>query len=75
MAGNGPGGLEGSIEIGSGMLRYDQLLGVGDLDRDGHPDLVGRLAATGRLYLLPGRHLRMAARVPVSPGAVTGLLG
>ena len=52
-AGNGPGGLMGARRIASGLGRYTWLVGVGDLDGDGRPDLVGRDSA-GVLWLLPG---------------------
>ena len=51
--GNGPGGLLDPRVVATGTDRYDLLLGVGDLDRDGDPDLVGRAKESRRLYLLP----------------------
>jgi hypothetical protein len=55
LAGNGPGGLTGgrgslSVDLGG----YDWVLSLGDVDRNGRPDLVVREKTTGYLWLLPG---------------------
>ncbi|QNN53637.1 FG-GAP-like repeat-containing protein [Nocardioides mesophilus] len=52
--GNGPGGLTGGQKVGGGSNRYDWMVGAGDVDGDGRPDVIGREAATGDLWLLPG---------------------
>jgi hypothetical protein len=36
------------------MAAYDWVIGAGDVDRDGHADLIVREKATGYLWLLPG---------------------
>jgi hypothetical protein len=49
---------------------------MGDLDRDGHPDLVGRDRSGGQLHLLPGTAGRLGARVAIGSGPLAGdLLG
>jgi hypothetical protein len=45
-----PGGGIKSISLGSGWNSYNALVYAGDLNRDGHPDLVARDSA-GRLWL------------------------
>jgi hypothetical protein len=52
--GNGAGGFQPQSQIGSsGWDSYAQLLGVGDLNRDGHPDLVG-MRPDGTLWFYAG---------------------
>ncbi len=60
--GNGPGGLTGGRTVGSVGRIYDRVVAVGDVNRDGWPDLVGRARATGRMWLLPGSARGFAAR-------------
>jgi hypothetical protein len=51
--GNGPGGLESPVRVGSGFDRYNRIAGVGDLTGDGQADLLGR-AGNGDVWLIPG---------------------
>jgi len=51
--GNGTGGFGDARVIGTGWSRFDALVGVGDMDGAGGPDLVAR-ARSGRLYLYRG---------------------
>ncbi|MEP6855782.1 MAG: VCBS repeat-containing protein, partial [Pedococcus sp.] len=44
----------GHTVVGSGWGGLDQILAVGDFDRDGHPDLVARVASDGALRLYRG---------------------
>ncbi len=66
--GNGPGGLTSGRKIASGMKRYDWVLGTGDLDGNGHSDLLVRAKATGYLWMLPGRTSGVGPRVFVGEG-------
>ena len=52
--GTGRGTLSAPTRTFARFSRLDQLTGVGDLNRDGHNDLVGRDAATDSLRLYPG---------------------
>ncbi len=53
--GNGPGGLTSRVRtVGPRIAAYNWILGLGDVNRDGHADLVTRARATGDLWLLPG---------------------
>ena len=52
--GTGAGGFGATRDLGTGWNDYDALLVAGDWDGDGHPDLMGREAATGDLYLWRG---------------------
>lgn len=56
-AGNGPGGLSGSpvTLTGVNLAPYDWVIGAGDVDRNGRPDLVVRRKSDGTLWLLSGR--------------------
>jgi uncharacterized protein with LGFP repeats len=67
--GNGPGGLTGSpTTVTSSLAGYDWVLSAGDVDRDGHADLVVREKATGYLWLLPGRASGVGARKFLAEG-------
>ena len=55
--------LAARIRIGaSGWNAMREITAVGDLDRDGRPDLVAVQSATGALYLYPGRGAGLGAR-------------
>ena len=66
--GNGPGGLTGSRTLSIDMSRYDQVVGVSDMDLTGHPDLLARVKATGQLVGLPGSATTFGAPVNVGGG-------
>lgn len=69
LAGNGPGGLTGSVRtLRSGMDRYDWVLAVGDITGEGRPDLVVREKATGYLWILPGGSTGFGARQFLADG-------
>ena len=52
--GNGRGGLSTRTQIGRGWHTMNAIVGVGDLNSDGHPDVLAREKATGHLWLYPG---------------------
>ncbi|HQR26541.1 MAG TPA: FG-GAP-like repeat-containing protein [Nocardioides sp.] len=52
--GTGSGGYGTPIKATSLLAARDQVAAVGDLDEDGHNDLVGRVPATGRLDVYLG---------------------
>jgi murein DD-endopeptidase MepM/ murein hydrolase activator NlpD len=52
--GNGRGGFRARVRIGHGWQRMDALVGIGDFNGDGKPDLLARERATGALWLYPG---------------------
>ena len=52
--GNGPGGLSRPSRLPVDLSPYDWVIGVSDLTRTKHPDLVVRAKGTGRLYALQG---------------------
>ncbi|WP_082553374.1 glycoside hydrolase family 3 N-terminal domain-containing protein [Phycicoccus sp. Root101] len=52
--GTGARFLPGTTVIGTGWGGLDRILAVGDFDRDGHADLVARLASDGGLRLYRG---------------------
>jgi hypothetical protein len=53
--GDGRGGLGKAVRTYSRFADLDQLVGVGDFDGDGRPDMVGRVAGSQELRLYPGR--------------------
>jgi N-acetylmuramoyl-L-alanine amidase/FG-GAP-like repeat len=52
--GNGPGGLHSPSTVAGDLSAYDWVIGIGDLQLTGHPDLIVRQKGTGRLFALPG---------------------
>jgi hypothetical protein len=54
-----------------------ELAGVGDLNRDGYPDLVSRETSTGKLFLHPGRKGGLGAKKQIGTGwnAMRDLIG
>jgi hypothetical protein len=60
--GNGPGGLTAAVRIGRGYDGYDRMMGLGDVNGDGHPDLVARRAGSRDLWLLPGTRTGLGSR-------------
>ena len=53
--GNGKGGwILPRVRAGTGWQVMNAIVGVGDFDGDGRPDIVARLASNGDLYLYPG---------------------
>jgi hypothetical protein len=53
--GDGNGHFGDPTSMSARYAALDQLVVAGDMDGDGHPDLVGRNATDHRLYLYPGR--------------------
>jgi hypothetical protein len=76
--GRAGGALGTRVLIGSGGWNsMSELAGVGDLNRDGYPDLIARLTSDGRLYLYRGVAGGFAARVQIGTGwtAMRDLVG
>ncbi|MCB5180348.1 FG-GAP repeat domain-containing protein [Streptomyces antimicrobicus] len=51
--GNVSSPFAGRVKVSSGWEQYDQILGTGDVDGDGAPDVIGRMP-TGELFLHRG---------------------
>ena len=66
--GNGPGGLHAPSRLPVDLSGYDWTIGVSDLQLTGHPDLIVRQRATGRLYALPGTDTGFKAPVLLGGG-------
>ncbi|MFG2642575.1 FG-GAP-like repeat-containing protein [Streptomyces sp. NPDC048370] len=67
--GTASGGLGGRKLLGSGgWTGMNALVGAGDMDRDGRPDLVAREASTGKLWLYPGGTSTLKARKLIGTG-------
>jgi len=49
-SGNGQGGFSAAVELGCGWEQYRDLTAAGDLNRDGHPDLVAIAKNTDCMY-------------------------
>jgi len=60
---------------GADMSQYDWVIGAGDVNGDGHPDLLVRQRTSGTLWLIPGRTNGVGARVLVAPGFKSYRLG
>ncbi|MBU2667508.1 DUF1906 domain-containing protein [Actinoplanes bogorensis] len=70
------GGFTGkSLALGTGATDLRDLIGVGDFDRDGYPDLAAVQKSTGSLMLLPGAGttLRPAFRLGGGYSTITPL--
>lgn len=62
-------GFAAPVKIGgSGWNAMREITPVGDLDRDGYPDLVAVQSSTGYLFLYPGRGKSLAARRMIGAG-------
>jgi hypothetical protein len=66
--GNGPGGLHAPSKVSVDLSGYDWTIGISDLQLTGHPDLIVRQKATGRLYALPGTDKGFKAPVLLGGG-------
>ncbi|WP_148614033.1 N-acetylmuramoyl-L-alanine amidase [Nocardioides rubriscoriae] len=66
--GNGPGGLTGGRVLSLDLSPYDQVIGVSDMDLTGHPDLLARVRATGKLVVIPGTATGFGTPVVVGGG-------
>jgi hypothetical protein len=53
-AGRGDGTLRPGVKTTCGWGGYDQITGIGDLNRDGHTDWIGRRKSDGALFLYHG---------------------
>jgi hypothetical protein len=63
-AGNGPGGLVGSPRsIGLNIASYDWVTGISDVNLTGHPDVVVRDRATGKVSLIRATSSALSAPV------------
>jgi hypothetical protein len=66
--GNGPGGLTAALPVSVDVTPYDWVVGIGDVDLTGSPDLVVRKAGKGKLWLLQGGPAGFAPRVVLAKG-------
>ena len=66
--GNGPGGLSRPSRLPVDLSPYDWVIGVSDLTRTKHPDLIVRQKGTGRLYALQGTTTGFHAPVYLGQG-------
>ncbi|MFF8593965.1 FG-GAP-like repeat-containing protein [Streptomyces sp. NPDC015220] len=67
--GTGTGGLGARKLVGNGGWNgMNALAGAGDMNGDGRPDLIGREASTGKLWLYPGKTGSLGSRVLVGSG-------
>ena len=60
---DGGGGFRSGWRLGTGWGGMDTVLGVGDFDSDGHPDVMGRKAGTLYLYRGTGAALQGGSSV------------
>ncbi|MEU7112168.1 FG-GAP-like repeat-containing protein [Streptomyces sp. NPDC046182] len=67
--GTAAGGLGARKLVGSGGWNsMNALMGAGDMDGDGRPDLVAREASTGKLWRYPGGTATLASRTLIGGG-------
>ncbi|MFF7192817.1 FG-GAP-like repeat-containing protein [Streptomyces sp. NPDC008079] len=67
--GTSAGGLGTRKLIGTGGWNsVNALVGAGDMNGDGRPDLIAREASTGKLWLYPGRTGSVGSRVLIGTG-------
>jgi hypothetical protein len=67
-AGSGTGGLEGGEVLAYDFTPYDWLVAPGDLDGDGHPDLVVRAKGSGDLWVFRGTGRGFGGRTFLAEG-------
>ena len=60
------GTLGTPVPLSGDFAAYDRIVGTGDFNGDGHPDLLARESSTGRLWLFPGKPGGLAPRVYVA---------
>jgi beta-glucosidase-like glycosyl hydrolase len=70
---DGRGGFRSGWRIGTGWGGMDTVLGVGDFDSDGHPDVMGR--KSGRLYLYRGTGAALRGGTSVGSFSDISLVG
>ncbi|NJP30440.1 glycoside hydrolase domain-containing protein [Micromonospora thermarum] len=66
--GTGTGAFASRVWIGTGWNGLREITPIGDYNRDGYPDLLGVSAATGALYLYPGRGTSFGSRILLATG-------
>ncbi|URN16347.1 MULTISPECIES: FG-GAP-like repeat-containing protein [Streptomyces] len=67
--GTGTGALGARKLVGNGGWNaMNALVGAGDMNSDGRPDLIAREPSTGKLWLYPGRTGALGARVLIGNG-------
>lgn len=70
---DGRGGFRTGWRLGTGWGGMDTVLGVGDFDSDGHPDVMGR--KSGTLYLYRGTGSALRGGTPVGSFSDISLVG
>jgi hypothetical protein len=56
------------VKIGGGWQAMNAIVRIGDLDRDGHEDVVARQSATGELWFYPGTGTALGPRKLIGTG-------
>ncbi len=62
------GGFGTSVRLGGGWNTMRPLAGIGDFDRDGHPDLFAVQSATGTLFMYPGNGTSFGSPLQLGTG-------